>query len=429
MANSIVFKVIGQDPDPNRCKACRRMLVGPWCNQPDEYEGYNGFVGWAGVSRLKSGRWLVAFNSGYWHASYPWTPAIHEEIKKDEKFYDLFLSWRKMGMPDVYAPRGGRCHWIHSDDQGLTWSKPETLVDTDWTDLHPTIMEMDDGSLLCTFCSDALPLHCKPYFMRSTDGGKTWSEPTVPPEGMGGFGNGSAIRYSDGSILWVMENRVPGDDPTSLRSPGTAIYRSTDQGKSFQRWSVARSEYDVYEPSIIELPNRRLALITRRKGDLCFSDDGGKTWTEPVGFGVEMYDPHLLMLPNGVLACFHGSYSNNRPGHLRVILSPDGGLTWHGAAEDCGYTIDPNVYGYCHPMLLPDGTVYLVYIHTGGHSAADARTEALWALRVRVRDGADGIDILPTPGSPAAQGKGLIDLQRLETTGGDPELGRLGLIS
>ena len=46
-------------------------------------------------------------------------------------------------MPDIRAPEAGRCHVMHSDDEGLTWSKPETLVDTDWTDLHSTILELD----------------------------------------------------------------------------------------------------------------------------------------------------------------------------------------------------------------------------------------------------------------------------------------------
>lgn len=317
---------------------------------------------------------------------------------------------------------------MHSDDQGQTWSAPRTLVDTDWTDLHPTVLELQDGTLLCTFCSDHLPLACKAQFMLSHDQGQTWTEPRMPDGAIGGFGNGPAIQCADGAILWVMENRLASEGNFHLRSPGTAVYRSTDQGRTFTRWSVVPSERDVYEPSIVELPDRRLAVITRRHGDISFSDDGGKTWTPAVSTGVEMYDPHLLLLPNGVLACFHGSY-HDRPGHLRVILSPDHGRTWHGPVDRCGYTIDPSVYGYCHPMLLPDGTVYLVYIHSGGHSAADARTEALWGLCVRVHDAADGIDILPAPGSPAERGIMSADLLRLETTGGDPTLGELGLLA
>lgn len=51
------FKVVGEEPQSDRYRSCRRMLVGPWCNQPEEYEGYNGFVGWASVSRIRSGRY------------------------------------------------------------------------------------------------------------------------------------------------------------------------------------------------------------------------------------------------------------------------------------------------------------------------------------------------------------------------------------
>ena len=57
------FKVVGRDPDPARKIACKRMLVGPWCNQPEQYEGYYGFVGWASLTVLRSGRWLTVFNS------------------------------------------------------------------------------------------------------------------------------------------------------------------------------------------------------------------------------------------------------------------------------------------------------------------------------------------------------------------------------
>ena len=121
-----------------------------------EYEGYNGFVGWAGVSRVKSGRWFVVFNSGYWHASYPWTEEIRAQVAADEYLAKGMAHRRELGMPDIRAPRGGRIHIMHSDDRGKTWSKPETLVNTELTDLHPTLLELDDGALLCTFCSDAL---------------------------------------------------------------------------------------------------------------------------------------------------------------------------------------------------------------------------------------------------------------------------------
>jgi hypothetical protein len=56
--------------------------------------------------------------------------------------------------------------------------------------------------------------------------------------------------------------------------------------------------------------------------------------------------------------------------------------------------------------VLDDGTVYVLYQHTGGHNMHHARTPALWGIRVRVFDSADGIEILPAPGSPEDLGYG-----------------------
>ena len=124
------------------------MIIGPWLNQPEQYEGYNGFIGWAGVTQLRSGRWLLTFSSGYWHVSVPWT----EEIAKDEKARKAYSSWQqKYHFTEVKAPRGGRAHIMYSDNEGKTWSKPKVLIDTKNDDRHPTILELDDGTLLCTF--------------------------------------------------------------------------------------------------------------------------------------------------------------------------------------------------------------------------------------------------------------------------------------
>jgi len=68
---------------------CRRLIIGPWCNQPEEYEGYNGFVGWPGVTRLQKGRRIMTFSSGYWHISFPQTL----EVLADEESRELFGHW------------------------------------------------------------------------------------------------------------------------------------------------------------------------------------------------------------------------------------------------------------------------------------------------------------------------------------------------
>lgn len=417
MTNTPEFRMIGEEPEAERFRMCRRMLVGPWCNQPEEYEGYNGFVGWAGTTRLRSGRWLLTFTSGYWHGSLPQT----EEILKNEECRKIFEHRRNpadgLECPRIHAPRGGRAHIITSDDEGITWSRPETLVDTKMDDRHPTILELDDGTLFCSFFCAPPTKKVRAAYILSTDGGKSWTPPRTVHPGAGGFNNGSAILLSDGTIAWAIQIK---DNENKFVSSG--IFLSHDRAQTFELAAVIRSDHNLLETTIAELSDGRLMAVSRRECDICWSDDGGRTWTDPAGLGVDLFDPHLLEMSNGVLACFHGSYKARG---IRVILSPDGGNTWHGPGDHYGYRIDPSVYGYCHPMRLPDGTAYLVYLHTGGHSAADARTEALWGLRVEVNDTADGIEIQPAPGSPAAQGlpKEVLQLLTSRESGGDPVLG------
>lgn len=412
LAQTVQFKAVGAEPEADRFRSCRSLIVGPWKNQPKEYEGYNGFVGWPGVARLRSGRLSVTFTSGTWHATPPWT----DEVREDPAALKQFEEWHKIGLPDIRAPRGGRAHIMHSDDEGLTWSSPRDLVDTADDDRHPAILELDDGTQICTFFTYRFPRTISAKYMLSHDGGETWTEPmdALGKLTEGAFGSGPVIQLKDGAVVWVCEGRF--DETHEYSTIG--IMRSEDRGKTFQLASVVRRDHELNEPTVTELPDGRLVMVIRREGDICWSDDGGRTWevSDSTGWGV--YDPHILCMPNGVLACFHGSY---KQGGIRVLLSPDGGRTWNGPGEGYGYSIDSTVYGYSHPVLLPDGTVYLVYLHTGGHRPQDARTEALWGLRVRVHDDAGGIDILPAPGSTAE--RRAADGGSSKGDGGDPELG------
>jgi hypothetical protein len=108
-----------------------------------------------------------------------------------------------------------------------------------------------------------------------------------------------------------------------------------------------------------------------------------------------MFAPSLYVMHDGTLVCLHGSYA---PGHagLRVIFSTDSGQTWIAPARDHGFLVD-NAYGYGKAMELEDGSLFIVYIATGGHSAQDARNNSIRAIRLRVRSDHSGIDLLPAP--------------------------------
>ena len=137
------------------------------------------------------------------------------------------------------------------------------------------------------------------------------------------------------------------------------------------------------ETAVAQFPDGRLVIIARPEGDIAWSSDVGRTWTEALPLGIRLFEPRLIPLREGTLLCLHGSYG---AGGLRAMFSTDGGRTWLCPDRKWGLPVDPSVYGYGQAVELCDGTVWVVYIHTGGHSAKDARTEAFWSIRLRQCD-------------------------------------------
>jgi photosystem II stability/assembly factor-like uncharacterized protein len=390
-ARAIEVKVVSGGESSAKATDCRRMLVGPGVNQPDPHPGYTGFVGWDAPLRLRNGTLLVSFSTGYWHASPP-TPLTLDA--------NTLATWKKIGMPtDVDAPRGGRAMLIRSADQGKSWSKPETILDSPWDDRSPDMVELPDGTILCTlftYSGEADPVKkperaCRTAILRSTDGGRSWEKTLrrLPSPFLSDATDGPAIVLKDGSVLLA----VYGSPEVGGREQN-AIFRSTDRGQTWELLSVVKCDHEMSESAVAQLPDGRLVLITRPEGDLLWSSDGGRSWTKPASFGMRMFEPGLLALRDGTLLCLHGSYG---AGGLRAIFSSDGGQTWIAPAAKHGFEVDRAVYGYGRGIELPDGSVLAVYLHTGGHATRDAQTEALWAIRLRVRPDHLGIDLLPAP--------------------------------
>jgi sialidase-1 len=393
-APQVQVKVVANGESKTSPDVCRGIIVGPGVNQPEPFPGYAGFVGWDTPIKLKNGTWLVGFNAGYWHASPP-TPLHYSQKTIDD--------YRKMGMPDVVAPTGGRAMITRSTDEGKTWSKPETLIDTPADDRHPAFVELRDGTVLCSFFTyPGEPLGgdlakdpagaARVHFIRSFDGGKTWEK--TPRQIQTPFlydeTDGPLVRLKDGSVLVAINGRTTNGPPDVA-----GIFRSTDKGKSWKMLSTIKAEHDLVEVTVAELPDGRWVMMARPEGDICWSSDKGKTWTKPVTFGMRLFAPSLTVLRDGTLVCLHGSYAPGHPG-LRVIFSRDGGETWIAPARDHGFLVD-NAYGYGKAMELEDGSLFISYLATGGHSTTDAQQNAVRCIRLRVRADYSGIDLLPAP--------------------------------
>jgi photosystem II stability/assembly factor-like uncharacterized protein len=388
-----VVRIVQNGESSAKADDCRGIIVGPAINQPDPFPGYRGFVGWESPIRLSTGEWLVGFNAGYWHASAP-TPLNYSP--------KTLAEYVKMGLPaDIVAPTGGRAMLVRSTDQGRTWSKPETLIDTPSDDRHPAFVELADGTILCSFFTyDGEPKNGDPsnepaarvWFLRSFDQGRTWEKqprrlqtPFLYDET-----DGPLLRLKDGPVIVAINGRAKSGPPDQA-----GFFRTTDRGETWKLLSTVQAKHDLVEVTVAELHDRKLVMMARPEGDIAWSSDHGATWTPPQTFGMRMFAPSLYVLRDHTLVCLHGSYA---PGHagLRVIFSTDGGVTWIAPAQDHGFLVD-NSYGYGKAMELDDGSLYVVYLATGGHTAQDAQNNGIRAIRLRVRADHSGIDLLPAP--------------------------------
>ncbi len=390
-----MVKIVEGGESKARPEDCRATLVGPGVNQPDPFPGYGGFVGWESPIRLKNGDWLVGFNAGYWHASAP-TP-LRYPAKTLEQYH-------KLGLPaDIVAPTGGRAMIMRSTDEGKTWSKPVTLIDTPADDRHPAFVELRDGTVLCSiFTYSGEPengdwgkdsaLAVRVRLIRSFNGGRTWEKKSRQLQTPFSYDetDGPLVRLKDGSVLVAINGRAPSGPPDQA-----AVLRSTNRGKSWKLLATIKAAHDLQEVTVAELPDGQLVMMARPEGDICWSRDHGRTWTPPVTFGFRMFAPSLYVLRDGTLVCLHGSYT---PGHggLRVFFSTDGGHTWIAPAKDHGFLVD-NSYGYGKAMELPDGSLFITYLNSGGHRTQDAQSNSIRCLRLRIRPDHSGVDLLPAP--------------------------------
>ncbi len=205
---------------------------------------------------------------------------------------------------------------MRSADEGKTWSKPATMLDTAEDDRHPAFVELPDGTLVCSLFTytGADPaayvkepeLAHRTAIIRSFDHGKTWdpdiirlASPFISDET-----NGPMVLLSDGSILLTISGTPQKGGPAQA-----AVFTSQDRGATWKLLSTIQADHNLDEANATQLPDGRLVLMARPEGDISWSADQGHTWTKPVTFGMRLYAPSLYALRDGTLACLHASYA------------------------------------------------------------------------------------------------------------------------
>lgn len=286
-------------------------------------------------------------------------------LKNGSLFCVFYAGYTHISSPKEGFPKGGRICSVKSTDEGRTWSQPKVLFDGPLDDRDPHIAQMKDGTLLCSLFTyrpqPTGPALCDACLVHSTDGGETWdAEATVVAAG---WPCSAPVReLADGTRLLGVYR-----EDTSTAYGG--VIRSKDGGRT---WSAP---IPIGKDSGVRL-DAETDILIRQDGTLyaalrgdnkinmhfATSADAGLTWSNVKDIGFPAHCPHFTRLHTGEILLTHRFPST------ALHVSRDDGLTWQGP-----YQIDSTKGAYPSTVELKDGSILVVYYEEGGNSGIRAR--------------------------------------------------------
>lgn len=223
------------------------------------------------------------------------------------------------------------------------------------------------------------------FALRSQDKGRTWEKvPTLltPPPGCYSAtpDNTPIVRLPDNTYLFPMRT-FGGRD-------GVDLYGSTDNGLSWNYRTHICEPHDY--PALVLLRGGRLQCYNYPLG-MCYSDDGGKTWSQrkliaPPGPSpwlpqdpfyedeLSHRSPTPLVLRDGRILVLFARRISGRRG-MGLIVSEDGGKTWgpdiilrddasvYQKTKVRGITTEYSDIGYPVATELDDGRIFASYYY------------------------------------------------------------------
>ena len=290
-------------------------------------------------------------------------------------------TWEKMRLPLSFGEYGG----LPKAQNGV--GDPSILVDTKtntvwivaawthgmgnqraWWSSHPG-MDMNHTAQL--------------MMVKSTDDGKTWSEPINITEQVKDpswyfllQGPGRGITMSDGTLVF------PTQFIDSTRIPNAGIMYSKDQGKTWKMHNMART--NTTEAQVVEIEPGVLMLNMRdnRGGSRAVSitKDLGKSWTEHASSRKALNEPVCMAsllnvkaldnVLNKDILLFSNPNTVKGRDHITIKASLDKGLTWlpeHQLLLDEG----PG-WGYSCLTMIDKETIGILYESSVAHMTFQA---------------------------------------------------------
>ena len=294
----------------------RKILASPTVNTPDPFKGFGGWCGWPDVCRLANGDLFVTYCAGYWHGSWP-TPL---DMPPEEE-----ARWKKTPHAWIFdwdCPTGGKMMWIRSRDGGKTWTRPKAFPVVRGAYNVSELVQLRDGTMLAA------------AYIQESFG--YWDRmPTTPLEYTKIAANrlpeqNVIFRSEDNGETWHEISRITGvggrvDGVYSMfQSPDGSVLAIYNVGPipGGKGWPTHGQVYEIQ-------PYRWLTIVAR-------SQDQGQTWTTIAVVGSNEFDTTEATggyLPDGSIGFYYPAgldlVSVVRPRPHVVVPAADS--SWRGS--------------------------------------------------------------------------------------------------
>jgi sialidase-1 len=268
---------------------------------------------------------------------------------------------------------------VRSKDNGETWTDEPELI---WAhpqggSQDPCMLQLRDGTILCSSYAWALLdpdaaakvvtshrhggfVFLGGYLVKSTDGGKSWSGPIIPPptpgeisknpfnETVPAYNRGAMCEGNDGRIYWV----VAANTSLKPRNTGTHLFISADKGQTWEySCPVAEDEKVTFnETSLYQTPKGDFVAFLRTANfndHTCIarSTDNGRSFQKWQDTGWKGHPHYALRLPDKRVLLVYGY--RHQPFGIRarilnaectdVATAPEIVLRDDGGNGDIGY--------------------------------------------------------------------------------------------
>lgn len=280
---------------------------------------------------------------------------------------DLLCTWfggTRESHPDVQI-------WVSRKPIGGLWSEPVPVAKAEeelgGSVFNPVIVQCGGDTLQLYYLSPDIN---DGRMITSCDGGHTWSKSVALDKEFTGPLVNKPLYLADGTILagGSMEG-----------GPGWRIHveRSEDQGKTWMRTPILNDpkEFKLIQPTFLKHSEEKIQLLARSGGKTpdtkiaqCWSEDGGKTWSEVTNTtlpnnnsaidAVTLTDGRHLLIYN------HSTREDETCGRkgrgiLTLAITEDG-VNWEAAAV-LEYRTGAVQYSYPAIIQTKDGLVHITY--------------------------------------------------------------------